>query len=470
MSVDYIKNEYSFYLPEWTKIRDFEDSTKVKAKGELYLKRLNGHKQCIVDGKDLNPYYDDAYLDFKDRAIFYEAIPKTESAWLGHVYRKSPIINGFDETDIDNVTLDGKSLNTFGKQVLSEAIKLNRVGLLVDYFTVSDGELTIAEAEQLGERAYLSSYCAESIINWNSSVIGGEDKLTLVVLKESVSNQKNEYDTDEVKNQYRVLKLVDGFYVQELYNDAKELVSSVEPRLSGQRLNYIPFYFADSVDNTPRIKKSLLSGIAEINGIHYKDYADYQNGLHWIGAKTLFVSGANPETPIFVGGANKLDDGGKAELIEASSDDGCLQALKHKEELMASLGANGLGSGAIQNQTATASVINQANETGMLVGLVKNVSKALTEAVSLMLEWNKQQVPDDFSYSLNTDFNPNKIDPQTLNALMQQVQSGLMSLETYYYNLEKGEMYPEGHSFEKEKLGVDEYKAESSIGGMNLDV
>ena len=67
MAVSYIKNEYNFYLPEWVKIRDFaEGSRKVKAKGETYLKRLNGPKSCIINDTEVKTTF---YYQFFIRFI-----------------------------------------------------------------------------------------------------------------------------------------------------------------------------------------------------------------------------------------------------------------------------------------------------------------------------------------------------------------------------------------------------------------
>jgi hypothetical protein len=69
-------------------------------------------------------------------------------------------------------------------------------------------------------------------------------------------------------------------------------------------------------------------------------------------------------------------------------------------------------------------------------------------------------VPTDYaetdSLVLSTDFVSNKISSQQLTAITAALQSGAISLETYFYNLEQGEMFPDAWTIEDEKRAIEE--------------
>jgi hypothetical protein len=47
-------------------------------------------------------------------------------------------------------------------------------------------------------------------------------------------------------------------------------------------------------------------------------------------------------------------------------------------------------------------------------------------------------------FQLNMDFADVTLDANTISALTAAVTSGLMSFETFYYNLARGELTPDG--------------------------
>ena len=56
---------------------------------------------------------------------------------------------------------------------------------------------------------------------------------------------------------------------------------------------------------------------------------------------------------------------------------------------------------------------------------------------------------------LNRDFIDARLDPQEQSSLMLMLQSGAISYETYYYNLERGELTRPGITAEEEKALID---------------
>ena len=66
---------------------------------------------------------------------------------------------------------------------------------------------------------------------------------------------------------------------------------------------------------------------------------------------------------------------------------------------------------------------------------------------------------DDVTVKYNTDFETDKLTSQDLIAWMGAVQAGMMSYETYYYNLQRSDVYPEGWTAEDEQAAIDKSEA-----------
>ena len=60
----------------------------------------------------------------------------------------------------------------------------------------------------------------------------------------------------------------------------------------------------------------------------------------------------------------------------------------------------------------------------------------------------------DVIYSLNTDYDPSGMNPQLLTALFNAYQSGGISFETFYQNLQKGEIADPNVTAEEEQTRI----------------
>jgi len=98
---------------------------------------------------------------------------------------------------VNDVDLLGATLDSYSWNVVASVIAVGRAGTLVDWH--GEGE----------NPAYLSSYAAESILNWRQIRVDGHVKLSLLVLSEqaSAASDDDPFIVEEVP-QLRVLKLV----------------------------------------------------------------------------------------------------------------------------------------------------------------------------------------------------------------------------------------------------------------------
>lgn len=167
-AVSVVHKEYEAYVEVWEEMRDhLAGSRKIKEKGEAYLPMLGSPK---IPSEVLE------YEAYKDRALYYEATKRTKEAMLGAMLMKDPqYINLEDKyTDLfTQVTMDGFSMKTFIRNVLSELCGMSRTGVLVERAKAEDGG-----------SLYFVQYKAEDIINWRFQRVNDKIVLTLIVLRE----------------------------------------------------------------------------------------------------------------------------------------------------------------------------------------------------------------------------------------------------------------------------------------------
>ena len=77
--------------------------------------------------------------------------------------------------------------------------------------------------------------------------------------------------------------------------------------------------------------------------------------------------------------------------------------------------------------------------------------------MKLVMEWVADWVgvqDSNITVRLNSDFNVSKIDPRMLTALMMALQAGKISFETWFYNLQRGEITPPTLEVEQERQKI----------------
>ena len=118
-----------------------------------------------------------------------------------------------------------------------------------------EGVRTLSDEKKLSLQPTIICYPAESLINWKTITVGGKTLLSLVVLKETRDTSSNEFE-HETDYQYRVLRLVDGFYTQAVYDENGEAIQKeFQPLAGGVPLDHIPLHICGSENNKPNVAK-----------------------------------------------------------------------------------------------------------------------------------------------------------------------------------------------------------------------
>jgi len=473
MAVDTTHHEYDDRQGAWKKMRDVvagEDT--VKNCGSEYLPRLGGQDE-------------DGYRAYKMRASFYNATSRTIDGLSGMVFRKPPQVDvvGPLEDFRDDVTLSDVPLHAFAEQVVEEVLTTARCGGLVDYPRVEDRGLTRAQAERMNLRPFWTLYKAEDILNWRVGLIGNRTQLTQVRLHETVEEPGDDEFTDEQIEQIRVLELVDGTtedgeptggmrYQQRVFRKNEKTSEWVQegetivPLMAGRPLDYIPFIFFGPRDTTPAACKPPLLDLAHINLSHYRTSADLEHGAHFTALPTPFCFGvAENEVPDQIGPEalwTSTSSEAQAGMLEYTGQG--LEALEKrldvKESQMAALGARMLEAPKKAAEAADTARIHRTGEISVLASTAQAVSAGLTMMLEIARDW--YGAAGDVRVTLNTDFLPTPMDPQMLTALFQMVQGGRISQQTFFENLQRGEIIAADKTYEDD----EEDRANDALAGL----
>jgi len=416
MAVSTPHNQYADMLIEWECVRDSCDPRKIKERREFYLPKL-------ADDKD-NP---ERYNDYLNRAYYINVTGRTRDGLTGAAFRRDPVVEVPSTLDYVHNDADGAGigLEQLSKRVLSEVMETGRYGLLADYPQSDEGG---SREDTAGVQAYIAGYAAENIINWRYTTESGRLKLCLVVLTEQDKEDVDEFEYHFV-DRYRVLRLRDGVYTQQLYDKScRPIDEEYAPRQSdGSTWNHIPFSFVGAIDNRPDIGPVPLYSIAQINIAQYRNIADREETLHIAGQPTLFLTSdidvagfkeANPNGVMV--GARKghfLGANGNAILLQAQAVDAHDVAINAKAEQMVSVGARLITSSTVQ-QTAEASRIAASGEHSVLSTMVGNVSECIESALQDVARFMGGET-EEITYQISREFWDKAADPQMIMQLIQ---------------------------------------------------
>ncbi len=453
MPVNTPTEEYDEWKERWKRCRDaVAGSDAVKGEETLYLPMI---------GNPYDPLSIEKYKGYLERALFHGYTARAVQGLEGAIGRKDPIIE-FPEDKIemlDHITVDGESLKDFANQVVHEVISVGRFGILVD---MPEGSSDIA---------YFAGYETENIDHIGYTKVDGEERLSMVVLREYYDQQDGRDPFKVIKMiRYRVLTLDEvSRYKVEVYaqvgksEDDKFLLDkdlTVMPTFRGSRLNYIPFICVNPNAKIRGIQKPPILDVVDANMSHYRSSADLENGRHWNGCPTMWGSGIiKDDAGDIVVGSPKAhlfsNENAKLMLLELKEGLEPLEnAMKEKQELIVVLGARLLEEEKTAVETAESRRQRQAGENSVLATISINISSFMTKGLIWLAEWSG--ISGDVSISLNTDFVVDQLVAGSMKELRELLMVGDISFETFFYNMKRMELYPEGWSIEDELNAIDE--------------
>lgn len=451
--------DYAAGHAQWTRCSDaFEGSDAVKGAGVKYLPVLADQKI-------------DDYNAYKMRALFYGATERTVQGLSGAAVAKPfkvelPSAIEYMES---KATADELSLQQFTKKIVVELLKVGRCGILADRMPA------LGDADVSG--VHLGLYQAHQILNWRLDPATG--KLDRVVLEECFydADPLDEYKQVERK-QWRELRLVNKVYSQILWRKAvdtqgREIDEAFDGTViaitkRGQALDEIPFSIANAGGVGTAINKPPLLSMVDVNLSHYRNSADLEHGRHFTGLPTPWVSGVTlkPGDKLQIGSATAWvfkDAGAQCGYLEFTGQGLATleKALETKEKMMAVLGAR-----LLDNQKAVAEAegtlrIRNMSDTFTLAGVNIAAADALCAVLDFAAHWEGVEESAETLIEPNTSFTDTTLSAQDLTALLGAFNAGAISLETFLWNLERGERLPPGIDAESEAAKIEESKDKS---------
>lgn len=451
---------YDGMLEQWTRCRDVSlGSDFVKARGSKYLAPLDSHKEKT-----------EKYTEYIMRALFYNATGRTVTGLSGAIFQKTPSVTASDaaKKQSADITLNGQPLEMFALTATKEYLVTGRYGILVD----------MATEDAVEPRPYWVGYQAEDIVNWRFEKMGGDQELSLVVLREydAQIDPKDEFCSEIITN-YRVLRLgTDGIYTQQLYIPVQDQIGSnavkyvgqpvITPTRRGKALDFIPFSLPWVISTPP------LLDLVEVNLSHYRGTADLKHGLHFTALPTPWVSGhqGDKTKPLYIGSGTAwdLDINGKAGMLEFTGHGlGAIrQDLIDMQRQMATLGARLLEEAPHYAETALSVSMRHSSDYATLRTIAQVVEQQLSFSIQVHDWWlgTETLVSNVKSnVELNKVFFDQSVSADELRALLLALQASKISYQTFYARLQNTGWTREGIDYEEELRAIEEDLKNTSL-------
>lgn len=436
--------EWTDRIEEWALMRHcIRGEKEVKAKGEDYLPMPSGFTTHADAGVK-------AYNSYRARAQFPEIVNPTIQGMVGVIHRTDAQVDlpKAMEAIAERATKDGLSLAAFHRRITAELLATARYSILVD------------AALEGSELPWLAGYSAESLINW-------DDDRTLFVLDESglmLDGFKWEH-----RKSFRALRLQDGAYTQEVYQEGSSEPEIIQPSARGRsKLEEIPFVVIGATDLSTSTEEPPLMGVSRAAIAQYQLCADYRWQLFMSGQETLFIINADAPGQIGAGVvvSLKAGEGGTPDAKYVGPSGSGIEAhrtaISDQQEAAAAAGAKMFDTGTKAAESGDALKIRFAAQTATLISVAQASAAGLEKAlryVALMIGSN----PDEVVVKPNLSFIDATLTPDQAVALMKLWQGSAISKQTLYENLQRGEIASADRSFEDEE---DLIEAEGESLGM----
>lgn len=366
--------------------------------------------------------------EYWSRGRFFNAVSKTVESFHGmiHNYDAEYDLSPQMEIIAEDVTGSGQSLWEFEKLVTYQLILKGRFGALSDMKS-TDRELTKAEQDMPEYRPRVICYKAEQILR--TVVMNG----SAVDIRLSEPTTVEDGDDYKTVNYTRRLMLINGIYVNRLYDENEKLISEIAPRANGKYLQEIPFVFYGSDMNTPEYSKPPMFDLAHINLGHFRLDCDNRDNLyyHGQGQTNVFTDmdahefdSLNPAgLDTGAKGKNMFKAGDKVELLQLDATGAIPSEMLRDQDRMIQAGAQ-----VIQPNGSAMTLGQKKIEAGSSLSTLGRIAHNASGGIELQLYFLGLFVGDTYKnkYRVNSKFITDEMTPELLNVHMAMVQGGVL--------------------------------------------
>jgi hypothetical protein len=275
------------------------------------------------------------------------------------------------------------------------------------------------------------------------SSVNNIQRLSLVVLRESIDSREGDEFSHDTKYQYRVLDLVGGIYRQRIFNEDGNEETAIFPTRQGEPIKFIPFVIHGGWE----VQYPMLISVADLNIHYYQKDADYQHGVHFTALPTPYIIGldkGDEAIPTSIGPTSLwvLPEGCSCGMLEFNGL-GLTQikdAIASTVEMIIILASRILApEKSSANESALSAAIRNNSETSSLAGVVSLLSKEITEMVRIM-EWWSNGSPEKVKVGINPDFMPSTLSGSDMLSFVTAWIKGGISYESLFNVLKRGEI------------------------------
>jgi hypothetical protein len=381
---------------------------------------------------------------------FYGATGMTLEGLVGLIFSKKAVQEIPSSIEFMNDNSDGRggSLRDLAKKTVREILLTPRSGILVARPSTVNGTSKL-EVERQNLRPKLMHYRFEDIITWDYGVINNIEKLSFAMLREVITVRVG--SKVESEYQYRVLEIIDNVYHQSVLNDSGKEITPANPvEVNGATVDVIPFF----IDDKGLEGKPALNELVDMNFHHYQVSADYNSKNHYSSFVIWTETGAGSSSQnMMMGNGVKWSNEHADATFNVLQADGNADALRlsllDDEQRMAALGAEALRPRSSGVESAEAKSLDKVAQNSTTADAAITASELITKALNFASLW--MGGTEDAVYELNTDYNPAGMSAQDQLALFTQYQGGGISFQTYYENLQRGEIGNVERNWEEER-------------------
>jgi len=424
---------------EWRLMRDaYRGEVAIKKRGEVYLPKPSGYKHH-PGGVDVGAAMYQAYMD---RARFPEIVSNAIRSMVGIAHSQDWQIELPAALEPLRENSDGRGLplENLSRRITTELLITGRYALLAD-----------APAD--GGDIYLAGYTAEQLVNWSED----DDFYTLVELR-----YRRDGEVYTSVTHKRVLELIEGRYLQKVYDDS-ELVEEYEPSVRGGRaLDMIPIAVGGAMDRDLTPDTPPLIGVARAALAHYQINADYRLQLYMSGQETLVLHNVE-KAPSVVGAGVVLmlqaADGTKdtrSEFVGPSGVgiDAHVTAMDREQQSAIRSGAQMFDNTPRGQESGEARRLRFSAETATLSSVV-NSSGAILESALKQAAIMAGANPDEVVVAPPQNLLEGRLEAGEIQALVNAWERGAFGYATLYENLQRGRVASPERTYEDEEREID---------------
>ena len=455
--IDFQHPDYKENISDWELTEHICNSEEV----EQYL--------IILNPTDTSPENRQRNEQYKNRAVFYSVAGHTLEGLIGLIFAKYPqaTIPSNLEYMLTNIDGSGVSIYQQSQITTSEILTKGRAGLYVSY-PKTEGAISKAQLDEGGYSATVNIIEAEQIINWRTIKRGSETILSLVVISESVEEVGEDGYSIEYVTQLKELALIENvFTVREWRKDSKTntwfvVSESIPTDSSGNTWDVIPFVFVGSVANTTEINPIPLYPLAKINVSHYRNSADYEDSVWYVGQAQPWMSGVTQShvdmmksNNMYVGSRNLLGvpSGEQFNFASAPPNPLVRQAMLDKLDMMIGLGARFIREAGVQ-KTATESGNDAKVQHSSLALVSSNVGEAYVQALKYAARYMGS--PDtEIIYQPSMEFTSPTATSQDIQAMVAGFIQGAIPMSSYFRWLKNRDLVDSEKTIEEFSDEVD---------------